>query len=146
MNPLRELAQRAEKLAKNWEKIRGQSLENTKEIAIDLITDDQLFDKGIDGAGRKLDEYRSREYENFKALLNPNRVTDLRLSGDYVDSHRGTVQGDNLIIDATDQKEGKLLTKYGADIQNLTDENTKIYAQDYVLPELIRLTLKEAGL
>ena len=143
---MRELAKRAKNLARNWGKIRGQALENTKEQAIDLITDDQLFEQGIDGAGRKLDEYRDPLYEAFKARLNPNRVTDLRLSGDYVDSHRGTVRGDDLIIDATDPKEGKLIGKYGPDIQNLTPENTKVYARESVLPELQELTHKALGL
>lgn len=131
-----ELAKRANQLAKQWSKIRSQALEDTKEIALDMITDDQLFDQGIDGRGQKLPEYRSPEYEAIKARMNPNRVPDLRFTGDWTESIYSTIQGDDTIIQASDSKDAKLTAKYGPDIKNLTKENTKRYALENVLPVL----------
>ena len=142
MGKLRELQKRANLLAKNWAKLRSDALEKTKEIALDLIADDQLFEKGIDGSGQKLPSYSSIGYADFKATLNPNKVTDLRLSGDYLDGLFGNVTGDNIITDSTDSKAGKLAAQYGSDHLSTTKENTAKYAREDVLPILQDSTKK----
>lgn len=139
---LHQYQKKVNQLVKNWEKIRSKALENTKEVALDLIAEDQLYNKGIDGTGRKLPKYRNSEYERLKAQLNPNRVTDLKLHGDWIDGFRGIVKGDSITIGSSDPKSPMLHKKYGPDITNLTPENLSVYSQDYVLPELQDLTRK----
>jgi len=131
---------------RNWAKLRSDALEKTKEIALDLIADDQLFDKGIDGAGKKLKPYQSVAYAEFKATLNPKKVTDLRLTGDFLDGLFGDVIGDNIITDSTDQKADLLDNKYGLDHLSTTKENAAKYARGDVLPILQNSTKKALGL
>jgi len=136
MGKLRDLQKRSRVLVKQWSKIRSQALEKTKEIALDIISDDQLFDKGIDGAGRKLQSYASDGYADFKSTLNPNKVTDLKLTGNFLDGLFGDVTGDNILTDSTDSKAGQLASKYGPDHLSMTKQNTAKYAREAVLPEL----------
>jgi len=136
MGKVRNLQKRSKNLARNWSNLRSESIEKTKGQVLDIISEDQLFNKGIDGLGEKLSSYRSPVYADFKAFLNPNKVTDLRLTGDFVDSFTAKVNGDNILVGATDDKTFSLLFKYGQEVLLLTPENTKAYARGYVLPEL----------
>ena len=127
---------------KNWAKLRSDALEQTKEVALDLIAEDQLFEKGIDGEGKKLKPYRSVAYAEFKATLNPKKVTDLRLTGDFLDGLFGKVIGDDIITDSTDEKAFLLDSKYGVNHLSTTKENAEKYAREDVLPILQDSTKK----
>ena len=146
MGKLRELQKRANLLARNWAKLRSDALEETKEIALDIITDDQLFDKGIDGDGSKLVPYSTIEYAEFKATLNPNKVTDLQLTGDFIDGLFGKIIGDNIVTGSTDSKAFSLASQYGPNHLSMTKENAAKYARGDVLPILQDSIKKALGL
>ncbi|GAG30452.1 unnamed protein product, partial [marine sediment metagenome] len=78
--------------------------------------------------------------------LNPNKVTDLRLTGNFLDGLFGNVQGDDILTGSTDSKAASLANKYGPDHLSMTKENAAKYAKDAVLPELQDLTRKALGL
>jgi hypothetical protein len=77
---------------------------------------------GVDSEGKRLDEYKSEWYRKFKATLNPKRVTDLRLEGNF---HENFFMVGELpiIIWSYDDKTDELVAKYGRKIFGLTEEN-----------------------
>lgn len=143
MGKLRQLQKNANLLAKNWQKIRSQALENTKEIALDIITDDQLFDKGIDGDGNKLPLPYAPFTIDVKQVtgLPTDRIT-LFQEGNFHDGFFGNVLGDDIITGSSDSKSSELHREWGKSISSMTKANTKVYAREAVLPELQELTKK----
>ena len=147
MGKLRELQKRANLLAKNWAKLRSDALEKTKEIALDIITDDQLFDKGIDGDGNQLPlPYAPFTIDIKKALGQPvNRIT-LKDTGAFYDGFFGNVKGDDIIIGSSDSKSSQLHNDWGKSISSMTKANTEKYARENVLPILQDSLRKALGL
>lgn len=134
-------------MAKNWSKIRSQALEKTKEIALDVITDDQLFAKGIDGDGGKLPlPYAPFTIDIKKTLGQPiDRIT-LKNTGAFHDGFFDNVSGDNIITGSSDSKSAQLHKDWGQSISSMTKANTEKYARENVLPILQDSTKKALGL
>ncbi len=147
MGKLRELQKRANLLAKNWAKLRSDALEKTKEIALDIITDEQLFDKGIDGDGNKLPlPYAPFTIDTKKALGQPtNRIT-LRDTRSFHDGFFGNISGDDIITGSSDSKSSELHKDWGQSISSMTKANTEKYARENVLPILQDSIKKVLGL
>ena len=130
---LKEHKRKVERL--NIKKIYLDAVEDSKEIAMDLNTDDQLFAKGIDSTGSRLAPY-APGYAALKRTLNPNGVTDLKLSGDF---HSGWFINSNLnkiVFGSRDSKSSMLSRKYGADIFGLTPPNQYDWARGEILPRI----------
>lgn len=147
MGKLRELQKRANLLVRNWAKLRSDALEKTKEIALDIITDEQLFDKGIDGDGNQLPlPYAPFTIDIKKALGQPiNRIT-LKDTGAFYDGFFGNVKGDDIIIGSSDSKSSQLHNDWGKNISSMTKANTEKYARENVLPILQDSLRKALGL
>ena len=143
MGKLRELQKRANLLAKNWAKLRSDALEKTNEVALDIITDDQLFDKGIDGDGNKLPlPYAPFTIDVKKATgLPTNRIT-LFQEGNFHDGFFGNIIGDDIITESSDSKSSDLHKDWGKSISSMTKENAAKYAREDVLPVLQNSTKK----
>lgn len=129
----------------NFEKVLLNVIKDHDNEIIDLNADDQLFTKGVDSDGDSLPEYKSSEYRRLKRMLNPNSVTDLKLTGDfhqgfYVDAGRFPIN-----IDSRDSKTGELVRKYGENIFGLTDENLVEFAQS-ILSSIQNMQKKDLGL
>jgi hypothetical protein len=104
-------------------------------VAVDMNTG-QLLD-GKDSKNQFLAPYRSEEYAEFKGILNPKRVTDLKLEGKFHASFFQDAKQFPIEIFATDLKTGRLVDQYGEDIFGLNPENTKDFA-DQLKPEIIQ--------
>lgn len=147
MGKLRELQKRANLLAKNWAKLRSDALEKTKEIALDIITDDQLFDKGIDGDGNKLPlPYAPFTIDIKKLLGQPTDRITLKDTGSFYDGFFGNINGDDIITGSSDSKSSDLHQEWGQSISSMTKENSAKYAREEVLPILQDSTKKSLGL
>lgn len=110
---------------------RRTVLENQEEI-LDLNT--AQLDKGIDSFGRFLEEYASDDYAQFKKSIGsqaPLGIPDLLLEGNFRDGFVLTWKGQYFIFESTDEKEAKLIKKYGSDLFGLTIES-----QTEITPQL----------
>lgn len=119
--------------------IKEAVLEN-EAIILDMNTQDQLFEKGIDADGisiMSVQPYTARTV-TIKSLKGQptNRVT-LRDEGDFHRSFYLEYYEEGIFITAADDKAEKLAFKYGDRIFGLTEENKSILAKQYILPFLI---------
>lgn len=119
-----------------------------KELVISLNTEEQLFDKGIDARGLRLDtiggSYAPFTIQKKKSLGQPiDRVT-LKDTGEFYDSYMVEVFVGGFIINADPIKEDtNLLVEWGEDIIGLTEESKKKVMAFYKEALIIRLK-KEA--
>lgn len=99
-------------------------------LLVDLNTS-QLME-GRDSDNAQLKEYQSESYARMKASLNPRRVTDLNLSGDFHKSFVAITDRWPVLFSASDSKTDKLVTKYGENIFGLNDKSLNILSKDYL--------------
>jgi hypothetical protein len=93
------------------------------------LNQQQLFTKGEDSRGEKLQSYTSPSYAEYKLQLNPAGVVDLRLSGAF---YLGFfIQGRSFPVSvfSSDIKSKMLVSKYGP-IFNLQPENKIILSKE----------------
>lgn len=129
----------------NFELSLLKVVKDNDNVIIDLNTDDQLFKFGIDSAGQKLAPYRSSEYAQLKAQLNPNRVTDLKLEGDFYKGFRVDADKFPIYVTSIDDKAAKLVAKYGEDIFGLTQENKGEFS-DQILQDVQQEIRQKLGI
>lgn len=113
-------------------------IKRNEEIALDLNTESQLFERGIGADGKKLTpSYTPFTKQIKKAKGQPtNRVT-LRDEGDFHDSFFVKTNSFPVVFEAQDWKEQKLVEKYGIEIFGLTNKNRKEISLNYIKPELV---------
>ena len=94
----------------------------------DLNTEVQLFQRGEDSEGKKLEKYAPSTIRIKKIKRQPTNRTTLKDTGDMYETWYVNVGNDaSFTIEANTVKNGYDLTeRYGDDIVGLTDENVKI--------------------
>jgi len=113
-------------------------MENEAEI-IDIITEEQLYSKGIDGYGDRLDE--SAPYTPFTIRIKTSknqpadRVT-LKDTGEFHESIELIRKGNTVRTFSANELFEDLKSKYGDGIINLTDENLQKVIIEYIEPYL----------
>lgn len=119
--------------------MRVTVVENEHIIA-DMNAKIQLYEKGVNRLGERLDSYRPYSPITIRVKLAKgqptNRVT-LRDEGDFHASFRVIANNISFFIDATDIKTEDLIAKYGEQILGLTDENLYELVWEYMYPDLI---------
>ena len=111
-------------------------------IIMEMVSEDQLYERGIDGDGVEIASYApyaslTVEIKQLKGQPT-NRVT-LRDTGDFHYSFYIRYTSDGFEITAADWKTEGLIKGYGEAIMELTDDNFKDIALNYVLPKLNKL-------
>lgn len=101
-----------------------------KKLIIELNTNDQLYNKGIDSLGRELGNYSPATIEgtkNFPGKIEKGQRYDhitLNDTGKFYESFKVTLKGTEIIITAQTLKEDTdLLKEWGEEILGLTNEN-----------------------
>lgn len=106
---------------------------------IDMNTEEQLFEQGVNNLGVKISDYQpyaAYTIEVKKVMGQPtNRVT-LRDTGDFHSSFYITVNDQQFEIRASDSKTEDLIKKYGRQILGLTKENIAEIIWQYIYPDL----------
>lgn len=105
-----------------------------------MVTDDQLYKRGINGDGVEIFSYQPYTVNTqfIKAMYNQpaDRVT-LRSTGEFHSTFFIQILDNGFLINAADSKTNKLIEKYGEEIFKLTDENLARLIDDILRPELI---------
>ena len=108
---------------------------------IDLNTEGQLFEKGIDSLGVSLGEYS--DFTKAVKRIKGDRIDHITLldTEEFYKSFAIKVQNGGFLIVADGQKEDtNLLERYGKEILGLTDENLQIVI-DAIKEKLIPIIL-----
>ena len=132
-------------ISKNGDELAAQIIIENDHVIIDMNTDDQLFEKGIDSKGRRLAD--SDPYSPFTVGIKKlkgqptNRVT-LKDTGDFHASFKAKKNGSTVTIGADDSKTRDLVDRYGKEIFGLIEENEEEVRITYVKPEVSKQILK----
>lgn len=108
---------------------------------IDLNTEEQLFEQGIDSLGASLGDYT--DFTKTVKSIKGQRIDHITLedTGEFYKSFAIKVQNGGFLITADGQKEDtNLLEEYGKEILGLTDENLQIVI-DAIKEKLIPIIL-----
>lgn len=119
----------------------SEVIKDNEVLIIELNTEEQLYEEGINILGVKIDDYAPYQPETIyykRERGQPtNRVT-LRDEGDFHNSFYLEIGKEQFEIKASDEKTEQLKKKYGK-ILGLTDENVnelRIYVLDFLLNKL----------
>lgn len=147
-----ELQQVARKIKSlDLRQIALQEIKRKADFAEDLITSDQLFNKGIGGDGQRIESQTGAPYPYYSGYqelkrslgLPSNRVT-LFLEGDF---HRSIfIQAEKypVLFDFLDPKEPELTFKYDDKYKELTVENMEKFFSE-CRPGTIQSARKQIG-
>ena len=136
MNPL-EFQKKLIKARNGIEQETAKIILKFEEVIIDLIREKQLFDKGIDGKGKRIKPEYSPFTVAFKKIKGDksDHVT-LFDTGALYKSFTTDYGSFQLEVFPTDQKSDELMRKYGDDIFSMTVANQKELNFKIILPEL----------
>lgn len=136
---------------RKFKSILSEELEKTilenEEVIIQMITEQQLYEQGIEGRGIEIASYRPYAWSTIKRKHKKGQPVDrvtLRDTGKFYKSlHVEFDPTGGFYIVSTDYKAKYLLKRYGTTIFRLTDSNLKILLDDYIRPSLL-VKLKES--
>lgn len=112
--------------------------------AVDLNTDSQLFEQGIDSKGESLGEYSDVTTEIKKAKGQRIDHITLKDTGKFYESFDAVKMPDAFTISADPIKEDtNLVEEFGADIIGLTSESREKLIVDDIIPKTRAVVLKE---
>ncbi len=114
-----------------------------QETIIDFVRERQLFNKGIDGKGVRLEPYSPYTIALKKLKGEVYNRTTLLDEGDFYEGMYVTARDGKYFITSSDSKTLLLEQKYGDKIMVVTDENNQIINKEEILPRLIEWILKE---
>jgi hypothetical protein len=123
---------------------------NLSELIIELNTEKQLYDEGVDSLGFKIEpEYTSLTKRIKRGKGQPTDRVTLKDTGKMYKTWTVKLVGNTISIDANLVKDGfDLEEKYGVNIIGLTDENLQVFIEavkkDFA-KELLSQILKRAG-
>lgn len=106
-------------------------------LILDMNTDDQLYEKGINSKGEKINPpYTNYTVKIKKELGQPSNRVTLRNEGDFHKSFYLKKKAEELEIGATDPKTEEIVWKYGEEIFGLSPENLDELQEHYIKPVL----------
>lgn len=107
-------------------------------ILIDMNAQDQLYAKGVNRLGVRIDEYQPYRPLTIKVKIEKRQPYDrvtLKDTGEFCDSFYVETAEDRFYIKASDEKTNWLIKKYGAEIFGLTNDSLAEFINDYVKDE-----------
>lgn len=107
-------------------------------ILIDMNAQDQLYAKGVNRLGVRIDEYQPYQPLTIKVKIEKRQPYDrvtLKDTGEFYDSFYVETAEDRFYIKASDEKTNWLIKKYGAEIFGLTNDSLAEFINDYVKDE-----------
>lgn len=107
------------------------------DVLADIVTENQLFNKGEDGMGISIHPDYADLTIDFKIEKKQpfDRVT-LKDTGAFYRSIDAEAKGGQLIISSSIERAADLMEKYGPDILGIQDEEMKAFFEKFVIPDL----------
>lgn len=107
-------------------------------ILIDMNAQDQLYAKGVNRLGVRIDEYQPYRPLTIQVKIEKRQPYDrvtLKDTGEFYDSFYVETAEDRFYIKASDEKTNWLIKKYGSEIFGLTNDSLAEFINDYVKDE-----------
>lgn len=107
-------------------------------ILIDMNAQDQLYAKGVNRLGVRIDEYQPYRPLTIQVKIEKRQPYDrvtLKDTGEFYESFYVETAEDRFYIKASDEKANWLIKKYCAEIFGLTNDSLAEFINDYVKDE-----------
>lgn len=118
-------------------------IEDNDAYIIDMNTEEQLYEKGINNLGVSIMDYQPYTEFTVEIKQSKGQPTDrvtLKDEGDFYSSFYLQIDDKQFEIKANDIKTADLIKKYGRQILGLTNENIATLIREYILPDLLQKT------
>lgn len=141
MKRLKDLIYKLKSFEREIKDAIERTLKDNEYIILEMNTEDQLYERGIDRFGRQIAEYAPYSpitIEIKKLKGQPTGRVTLRDEGDFHASFYIEYTSDGFEIKASDWKTDMLVKGYGEGILGLADDNFKDLAQNYIAPAIIQ--------
>lgn len=138
MPTIKEIKDKVDLARKGIEQETARIILQFEQQILDLIRENQLYEKGIDGDGKELKPYANYTigYKKIKGQKYSN--TTLEDTGAFYRSFQTDYGSFQLEIFATDSKVGKIEEKYGKNVIKLTDNSEQELSEKYIRPNLVK--------
>ncbi len=113
-----------------------KTIKDEQSVIVDTITQEQLYEKGIDGAGQSLGDYAPRTKVIKQAKGQKINNITLKDTGDFYAGFEVRGQNGAYEITSTDWKTPKLERMFGSKIFELTEQNKDEIIQKDIIPAL----------
>lgn len=120
------------------DELRDEIMRN-KEVILKMITEEQLYNLGIEGQGIEIwsyQPYKARTVRRKRKKGQPYDRVTLKDTGKFYSSLDIQFDSSGFYVTSSDEKANALLEKYGKTIFRLTNENLKTLLNDYIRPSL----------
>lgn len=110
-----------------------------EDVIIKMVTQEQLYEKGIEGRGIEISSYNPYKPRTIKKKIRKGQPYDrvtLKDTGEFYASLHVEHDDEGFYVTSSDDKSQYLLKRYGKTIFRLTDENLKVLLHDYIRPSL----------
>lgn len=135
--------QRLDKIEADLENQAYRIIAEIQEKIIDFVRESQLYEKGIDGKGERLEPYSAYTVALKKQKGEVYNRTTLLDTGDFYEGMYITARDGKYTITSSDDKTPMLHAKYGKNIMLVTDENNEIINKEEILPRLLEWILAQ---
>lgn len=140
MRKTKDLIKRLKKFEKDIPLMIEKVIKDNESVILDMNTEDQLFEKGINRLGVPLSDfapYKPFTIEVKKEKGQPFTRVTLKDEGDFHRSFFIEYSKDGFEIKAADEKTPGLTKKYGKQIFGLDQDNFQDIQVNYVLSHII---------
>ena len=140
---LRNLEYKLRRFKDNLPTLLKEIILDKEDVIISAIADDQLYRRGIDGAGIKIMNYAPyspRTIQIKREKGQPTTRVTLRDTGAFHEAMHIEFTDDGFYITSDDEKTPALVEKYGEKIFRLTDKNLNRIIRSHIRKELIKRT------
>ena len=120
------------------DELKGEIMRN-KEVILKMITEEQLYNLGIEGRGIEISSYQpytANTIQRKRKKSQPYDRVTLKDTGKFYSSLDIQFDDSGFYVTSSDEKANILLKRYGKTIFRLTDENLKVLLNDYIRPSL----------
>lgn len=120
------------------EELRNEILRN-EDVIVKMITEDQLYDLGIEGRGIEIMSYQPYSPRTIRKKIRKGQPTDrvtLKDTGEFYSSLHVEFDERGFYVTSTDDKAVYLLERYGRTIFRLSDENLSKLLYEHIRPSL----------
>lgn len=139
MRRLIDLIAKLKSFEKELLEVIEKAIRDNEDFIIALNYEDQLYDKGIDRDGKKLNPpYAPSTIKRKKRKNQPTGRVTLRDENVFHRSFYIYYGPDNFQIMTTDPIEPFLICRYGDEILGLTDENLRYVLEQFIAPAIMK--------
>ena len=120
-----------------------QTIQQNNMILKDVLINQQLFEKGIDGKGKKLEAYKRTTIRMKISKGQPVDRTTLKDEGDFHASVEIQADSQSFTISSDVSHDKYIVKRYGKDVLRITDENIKEFMLKYVKISYVKILFND---